>query len=187
MCAAPVGVCTHQASAVRRIETVIVGPRVVEWLGQELATLSMPRRLVRSNSLSPRSALIIERSSHEGFAAGCDAQEVLGDGGSPLGEPRRGEGSPTRLERAVEHVAVAEVLDQKTVGIAPVVEDLAALDVAADSPGAVIAEVGEVAAAGGHRVDVADLVGRMDVTVGRAQRHCQGVVVGRGLRRDRSG
>ena len=34
MRAAPVGVCTHQASAVRRIETVIVGPRVVEWLGR---------------------------------------------------------------------------------------------------------------------------------------------------------
>src|SRR6202022_246175 len=113
--------------------------------------------------------------------ARCDPEEVFGDGWSPLGESRSGEGSPTRLERAVEHVTVTEVLNQETVGIAPVVEDLAALDVAADSPGAVISEVGEVAAAGGHRVEIADLGGRMDVTVGRAQGDRQGVVVGRGL------
>src|SRR3984893_18569705 len=70
----------------------------------------------------------------QGFAAGRDAEEIFGDPGSPLVEPGGGEGSPTRLEAAVEHVAVAEVLDQKTVGIAPIVEDLAAEDVPADSP-----------------------------------------------------
>ena len=141
----------------------------------------MPRRLARLNSLSRAQRADHRAKLAQGFAAGRDAEEVFGDPGSPLVEPGGGEGSPTRLEAAVEHVAVAEVLDQKSVGIAPVVEDLAAQDVPADSPRAVITEVGEVAAAGGHRVDVADLVGRMDVTVGRAQRQPQGVVIGRSL------
>src|SRR6202042_3096085 len=91
----------------------------------------------------------------QGVAAGRDAEEVFGDGRSPLVEAGGGEGTPTRLERAVEHVTVAEVLDQKTVGIAPVVEDLAPQDVPADSPREVITEFGEGAAAGGHPVDVA--------------------------------
>jgi len=48
-------------------------------------------------------------------------------------EPRGGEGSPT-AECAVETCHRREVLDQENVGIAPVVEDLAYLDVAAASP-----------------------------------------------------
>ena len=103
----------------------------------------MPRRLVRSNSLSPRSALIIERSSHRDSRPGAMPRKSLVTGGPHWESPDAVRG-PTRLERAVEHVAVAEVLDQETVRVPPVVEDLAALDVAADAPGAVVAEVGEV-------------------------------------------
>src|ERR1700736_908690 len=110
---------------------------------------------------------------------GADTEEVLRHRWSPLGEPRRGERSPAGLEGAVEHVAVGEMLNQEAVGIAPVVEELAALNVAADAPGPEIATLPEVFAAGGQGVEVADLICRMHVAVLWAQCHCERVVVGR--------
>src|SRR6476646_790079 len=76
---------------------------------------------------SPQASLV-----RRGFWA--DAEESLAGGRSPLGQPRGGELRPAVLQGGVEHVAVTEVLDHEAVGIAPVVEDLAALDVAADAP-----------------------------------------------------
>src|SRR6185295_6987420 len=64
----------------------------------------------------------------QGLPAGLDAQEVLGRGRSPLGEPGRAHRGPAGLEGVVEQVAVAEVLDEEPVRVPPVVEDLAALD-----------------------------------------------------------
>ena len=55
------------------------------------------------------------------------------------------------------------MLEQVTVGIAPVIEDLAALDASADSPGAGIATLTQVFAAGGQGVEVTDLISRVDV------------------------
>ena len=76
------------------------------------------RRLI-SNSLSSQSAPIIEIASWRNRR-------------SPLGQPRNGERCPPRLQSGIEHVAAGEVLDQETVGVARVVEQLAALNVAAD-------------------------------------------------------
>ena len=112
--------------------------------------------------------------------AGVDAEEVLGHRRAPLGQAGRGERRPAGLQGVVEHVAVGEVLDEEAVGIPPVVEDLAALDVAADAPGPEIAVLGEVFAACGERIEVAHLIGGMHVAVGRSQREREGVVVGRG-------
>ena len=146
--------------------------------GQELATLNSPRRAARSNSLS----LCRKASSHQGkfgrgFARRSDAQEVLAGRGSPLLQPGGSHRRPARLQGVVEHVAVGEVLDQETIRVAPVVEDLAALDVAADAPRAVIPLLAQVFAARGKRVEVADLIGRMHVATDRAQSHRKGVVV----------
>ena len=63
-----------------------------------------------------------------------------------MGQSGGGERCPSGFERVVEQVAVGEVLEQVTVGIAPVVEDLAALDVSADAPGADIPMLTEAAA-----------------------------------------
>jgi len=145
---------------VRRIETVMLGPWV-SLFGSGVGTASMPRRLARSNSLSWRSALITDET-RAGFAPGRDPRKVFGDGWSPLGEPGSGERSPTRFERAVEHVTVAEVLNRKPSGSRQC-RNLAALNVAADSHEQVITALGEVAAAVAIAVEVADLVGRMDV------------------------
>ena len=116
----------------------------------------------------------------QGLAAGRDAQEVLGGGRPPLGQPGGGHRRPAGLEGVVEQVAVAEVLDEEPVGVAPVVEDLAALDVPPDAPGPLVAVLAQVLAARGERVEVRHLVGGVHVPVGRAQRHGQRVVVGRG-------
>jgi hypothetical protein len=51
------------------------------------------------------------------------------------------------------------VLDQETVGVTPIVEDLAAFDVAADAPRAEIALLAQIFAARGQRVEVCDLLG----------------------------
>src|SRR4029078_8261328 len=85
---------------------------------------------------------------------------------------------PTGLQGVVEHVAVGVVLDQETVRVTPVVEDLAAFDVAADAPRAEIALCAQVFAAGGQRVEVCDLVGGVHIERDRTQRHGQGVVIG---------
>ena len=80
-------------------------------------------------------------------------------GWSPLiqaGGPHRG---PAGLQGVVEHVAVGIVLDQETVRVTPIVEDLAAFDVAADAPRAEIPLLAQIFAAGGQRVEVCDLVG----------------------------
>ena len=71
-----------------------------------------------------------------------------------------------------------EMLDEEAVRIAPVVEQLAALDVAADTPGAEIPAVFEVFAARGERVQVAHLVCRVHVSIAGPQRQGDGVVVG---------
>ena len=118
------------------------------------------------------------RSSASASPAGLDAEEVLGGGRPPLGQTGGGHRRPARLERAVEQVAVAEVLDQEAVRVAPVVEDLAALDVPADAPRPPVAPLAQVLAAGGQRVEVGDLVGRVHVAVGRAEHHRERVVVG---------
>jgi hypothetical protein len=75
------------------------------------------RRLI-SISLSSQSAPIIEIASWRSRR-------------SPLGQPRTGERCPPRLQSGIEHVAAGEVLDQETVGVAPEVEQRAALNVAA--------------------------------------------------------
>src|SRR5690349_13964384 len=97
------------------------------------------------------------------------AEEVPARRGSPLGQSGCGERCPSRFERVVEQVAVGEVLEQVPVGVAPVVEDLAALNMSADSPGAEIATLAQVFAAGGQGVKVTDLIRRVDVAVGRTQ------------------
>ena len=166
--AAPSAVLTHQASAGAK-----------DGNGHEVGTFSRPISRPISNSLWPRKAVAIETSSWRAdFEIGTE--EVLARRWTPLGQSGGGERCPAGFERVVEQVAVGEVLDQETVGIAPVVEDLAALDVSADAPGPEIATLPQVFAAGGQGVEVADLIGRMDVAVGRAQRHRQGVMVGRG-------
>ena len=156
-----------------------VGGPQIEWV-MTLATFIRPIRRRMVNSLSARSALIIERGSC-GKGSRVGAEEILGGRRSPLRQPGRGERRPAGFQRAVEHVAVAEVLDQKTIGVAPVVEDLAALDVSADSPGTLVAMVFQVLTADGQRIEVADLIGRMDVAVRRAQGKGDGVVVGERL------
>ena len=141
------------------------------------ATFSRPRRrvqvefVVAAQRVDDRARFVRERGR-------VDAEEVLGDRRAPLGQADGGERRPAGFQGVVEHVAVGEVLDQEAVGIAPVVEELAALDVAADAPGAEIAVLAQVFAARGQRVEVAHLVGRVHVAVGRAQRQRQGVVVG---------
>ena len=120
-----------------------------------------------SSGLMPRKSLVARRA--------------------PLGQSRGGERRPARFERAVEHVAVGEVLDDKAVRVAPVVEDLATLDVTADSPGPLITMVFKVFTAGGQRVEVAHLIRRMHVAVRRTQRYCERVVIGRRRCRGRSG
>ena len=87
-----------------------------------------------SNSLSSRSAPIIERASC-GSAFGLVPRKSAVTGGPHWARPRGRERRPAGLQRVVEHVAVGEVLDQEAVRVAPVVEDLAALDVPADAPG----------------------------------------------------
>ena len=141
--------------------------------GHVLATFRRPRRRVRVNSLLSRSALTTESASW-GRALGVDAKEVLGHRGSPLGEARGGERCPAGLQSVVEHVAVGEVLDEEAVRIAPVVEDLAALDVAADAPGPEIAALREVFAACGERIEVADLIGGVHVAVWQARARAPG-------------
>lgn len=57
----------------------------------------------------------------------------------------------------VEQVAVGEVFDHQTIGIAPVVEQLAALDMEAYASGSLIALIGKVLAARRHGFEIADL------------------------------
>ena len=111
---------------------------------------------------------------------GIEAEEVLAGRRSPLGKPGGGEGRPAGLHGVVEGVAVGEMFHQEAVGVAPVVEELAALDVPADAPGPEIALLAQEFAARGQGVEIADLIGRVDVAVRRAQRDRQGVVVARG-------
>src|SRR5829696_6638761 len=105
-----------------------------------------------------------------GKRPGADAEEVLGDRRAPLGEAAGRERRPAGLERFVEHVAVGEMLDEEAVRITPVVEQLAALDVPPDSPGAEIPAVSEVFAARGDGVEIADLVRRVHVSIAGPQR-----------------
>src|SRR5664279_3196644 len=71
----------------------------------------------------------------QGLRAGLDAEEVLGGRRPPLRQAGGRKRCPARLEGVVEQVPVAVVLDHEPVRVAPVVEDLAALDVPADAPG----------------------------------------------------
>ena len=57
------------------------------------------------------------------------------------------------------------MLDHEPVRVAPVVEDLAALDVPADAPRVLVAVLAQVLPAGGQRVEVGDLVGGVHVAV----------------------
>lgn len=61
------------------------------------------------------------------FLARFDAEEVDGGGRAPLGKAGGAHRRPAGVQGAVEHVAVAEVLDHEPVRITPVVEQLAAL------------------------------------------------------------
>ena len=131
-----------------------------------------------SNSLSSRIAVSIDRTSRTASRLGCDAEKILGGRWAPLRQTRGGERRPSRLECVVEHVPVGEVLDQETVGITPVVEDLAALDMPADPPRPVIAQLAQVFAARRDRVQIACLIGGVHIAVRRAQRQRQCVVVG---------
>ncbi len=87
---------------------------------------------------------------------------------------------PSGLDGVVEHVAVGEVLHQEAVRVAPVVEDLASLDVPPDAPRVVVAVLPQVLVARGQRIQVGDLVGGVHVAATRAQHHRERVVVGRG-------
>src|SRR5699024_6943932 len=86
--------------------------------------------------------------------------------------------SPAGLKGGVEQVAVGVVLDEEAVWIAPVVEDLTALDVAADTPRPSITPIQQELAARGDRVEVADLERRVHVAVPGPEREGEGVVVG---------
>ena len=84
--------------------------------------------------------VVTQRTDHRGKFAAVSSGEptprksLLG-GGPHWYSPEAAQRRPARLQRVVEHVAVGEVLDQeRTIRVAPVVEDLAALDVAADAP-----------------------------------------------------
>jgi hypothetical protein len=124
-----------------------------------------------------------QRGDHRGgFLAGVfgiDPEEVLARRRAPLGKARSGERCPSGLDGVVEHVTVGEVLHQEAVRVTPVVEQLAALDVAADTPGAEVPLILEVLPTGGQGVEVAHLIGGVHVAVRRAQCHRHRVVVGR--------
>src|SRR6185437_16151503 len=109
------------------------------------------------------------------------AEEIFGDRRSPLRQPGCGERRPSGFQRAIEHVAVAEVLDHEAVGITPIVEYLTALDVPTDSPRALVTKVFQVLAAGRESIEVAYLIRRVHIPVHRAQGECDGVMIGRSL------
>ncbi|SKZ84201.1 Uncharacterised protein [Mycobacteroides abscessus subsp. abscessus] len=70
------------------------------------------------------------------------------------------------------------MLDHEAIRVTPVVEELTALDVAPDSPGPEISLLREVFAAGGQRVQIAYLIGRVHITVLGTQGQRQRVVIG---------
>ena len=112
----------------------------------ELATFSRPRRR-RDVELVVLAQRAGDGPQLLGEVAGALLEEVRGRRRPPLGEVARRHRRPAGLEGRVEVVAVGVVLDQEAVGVAPVVEDLAALDVAADAP----ASAGSRARAGTRR------------------------------------
>ena len=75
-------------------------------------------------------------------------------GGPHWASPEAVIGAQPGSRDAVEQVAVTEVFDEEAVGVAPVVEDLAALDVAADAPRSVVSALEEVLTARGEGVEV---------------------------------
>ncbi|SKT36999.1 Uncharacterised protein [Mycobacteroides abscessus subsp. abscessus] len=83
------------------------------------------------------------------------------------------------MKGRVEQVAIGEVLDHEAIRITPVVEELTTLDVAPDSPGPEISLLREIFAAGGQRVQIAYLIGRVHIAVLGAQGQRQRVVIGR--------
>ena len=118
-----------------------------------------------SNSLSSRSALSIERSFvASGFRVGAPRKSLVA-GGPHWARPEAVNGAQPGSSVLSNMSPSAEVLDEESVRIAPVVEDLAALDVSADAPGPEIAALAEVFAAGGQRVEIADLIRGVHVAV----------------------
>jgi hypothetical protein len=53
------------------------------------------------------------------------------------------------------------VLDQESVRVTPIVEDLTALNMPADTPGPLITALAEVLASGRQRIEIADLIRRV--------------------------
>src|SRR4029450_6301661 len=85
-------------------------------------------------------------------------KEIRRHRGSPLLEFVEAEGSGAHGRAVVDEVAVGPVLDLVAERIAPVVEDLAALDVAADAPRMLVAARLQVLAALDDVVEINDLV-----------------------------
>ena len=128
--------------------------------------------------LSCRNAVSMAASSWRAVRAVTPRKSLVT--GGPTGPARGGERGPSGLQRVVEHVPVGEVFDQEAIRITPIVEDLAALNVASDAPGSDIASCPEVFAAGGQCVRSQTWYAGVDVTIGRPQCQGQGVMVGRG-------
>ena len=147
-------------------------------IAHERATFMSPRRRVMSNSLSSRIAVSIDRSSRTASRPGAMPRKSLVAGGPHWARPDAVNGAHPGSSVLSNMSPSAEVLDQEPVGIAPVVEDLAALDVPADPPRPVIPQLAQVFTARRNRVQIACLIGGVHIAVRRAQRQRQRVVVG---------
>ncbi len=125
-----------------------------------------------------RSARAMARSSCSDSRPGLMPRKSLVAGGPHWASPDAVIGAQPGSSVQSNRSPSAEVLDEEPVGVTPVVEDLAALDVPSDPPGPLVALLAQVLPAGGQRVQVGDLVGRVHVPVGRAEGHRERVVVG---------
>jgi hypothetical protein len=97
--------------------------------------------------------------------------------GAPLGAEQAGEVGHVGRGRVVEQVAVGPVLDHVTVGVEPVVVDLAAEDVPADPPLGVVPTLHEVGVSGHEVVEVGHLERRVVERGAASAEEEQGVVV----------
>src|SRR6266404_5750314 len=96
----------------------------------------MAVRLAQSGAHRERAVFVIAGEAKESSPSGCSIsiEEVRRQRRTPDREVFRRRGKILRLLRRIEEIAVAVVLDRVAEGILPVVEDLAADDVAADAP-----------------------------------------------------
>lgn len=105
----------------------------------------------------PSRPLNAHNDHHTGATEGVLLQELLWDLGAPDGEALVAGGAVAHGGVLVDEVAVGVVLDHEAVDVPPVVEDLAAEDVAADAPDGLVLFLGEPLVAQRLRVEVVHL------------------------------